>query len=824
MNLTDPWIKVESEPNMFARLTYRSDYHLLILSAVIVVAAPALAADGPLGVLPGARAEFLETQAKLLAAPRPESARSLLRKLTEEPHVAGTPASRRTAEVIRDRLQSWGWKADLAEYHVLLNHPRAGQAFKEGPVFLKLVAPTEQTLKVIEDIHIPDKDSTDPNLMPAFHGYGPSGDVNGQVVYANYGRPEDFATLDRLGVDVKGKIVLVRYYGGIFRGLKVLNAQKRGAIGVLIYSDPADDGFAKGDVYPNGPMRPGSAIQRGSVMFLSKGPGDPTTPGTPSLPGASRLPWDPSNGFPLGRGFPESSGFGSGLRAITNPDGTVVNMNVLSQEDWERQTGLKRDEVYAAIPSLPISHDAARPILEALGGQAVPGGWQGGLPFTYHVGPGPARVQFGIQMDYAIRPIWNVIARIEGSTEPDHWVMIGNHHDAWTFGAVDPSSGTAATLETCRAIGEAVKAGWKPKRTLVYCSWDAEEYGLVGSTEWAEHHAEELHQKAVMMLNVDSAVSGPALDLDGTPSLRDLILDAASAIIDPHTGEDLRQSWVSRRRAAWIDNAPLDLDPTVWTADEATTTSAPSETFSPQMGSLGSGSDYTAFVDHLGIPAVDANFAGSYGVYHASLDNFYWMEHFGDPEFIRHTTAAKFYAAIALRAASADVIPLTFTPYAEALRSHVDDLRRNVARKQRASSQSKITAESLAPLVTAVRAFSEAAAKLDAATTKVASVENPPEGFAGRLSELNGHLVRIERAFLAPEGLPGRPWFRHAIYAPGLTTGYSAWPLPGPYQALKEDDSKMLAEQVGVVVRQLGMATTGLSTAQRAAEAAVGNP
>jgi N-acetylated-alpha-linked acidic dipeptidase len=793
---------------MFSTSRPRRPRHGVLLLVALVVTLPARAADGPLGVLPGSRAEFLEAQARLLAAPRPENARRLLRTLTEEPHIAGTPAGRRTAEFVRDKLRSWGWDAELAEYHVLLNYPRPDS------VALSLVAPTVRKLKVIEDPHVPDKDSADPELTPAFHGYGPSGAVEGEVVYANYGRPEDFDALDRLGVDVKGKVVLVRYYGNIFRGLKVLNAQKRGASGVLIYSDPADDGYAKGDVYPNGPYRPASAIQRGSVQFLSKGPGDPTTPGTPSLPGARRLPWDPRHGFPLGDS--------DELLAAPTPDGGIANVQIPSRANWERLTGLRRDEAFAAIPSLPISYEAARPILEALGGPNVPTGWQGGLPLTYHVGPGPARVSFRIDMDYAVRPIWNVVAKIQGTTEPDRWVLIGNHRDAWTYGAVDPSSGTAATMEACRALGEAVKAGWKPKRTLVYCSWDAEEYGLVGSTEWAEHHAEELKDKAVMMLNVDSAVSGPDLDLDGIPSLRDLMMDAASAVIDPRTGQDLKTGWVAKRRAAWADE-PIDLDAAVWAGADGAAI-VPKDAFSPRMHALGSGSDYTAFVDHLGIPAVDANFVGPYGVYHASFDDFFWMEKFGDPEFVRHATAARFYAAIALRAASADVIPFTFTPYAEALRSHVDDLRRVVAKKARATAPPKVTADGLAPLVPAVRAFAESATRLDAALAKVAAVEAPPEGFAGRLSALNDQLLRVERAFLAAEGLPGRSWYRHTIYAPGLTTGYASWPLPGPYQAVTEDDPAMLAEGVRLVVRQLDQAAGALNAARRAAESAAGAP
>ncbi len=313
------------------------------------------------------------------------------------------------------------------------------------------------------------------------------------MVYVNYGRPEDFDALEKMGIDIKDKIVLVRY-GELFRGLKVWNAQKRGARGILIFSDPADDGYAKGDVYPNGRFRPGSAIQRGSVQFLSLGPGDPSTPFGPSTKRAKRIPFDESYGFTLG------------------DEVSARFQNLPSVKQWEKATGLKRDDYFATIPSLPISYDTAHEILKVLAGPNVPSGWQGGLPLAYHVGPGPAEVSLTVWMDYQLRPIWNVIATIPGTVEPDRWVMLGNHRDAWVYGAVDPGSGTAATLETCRALGEAVKHGWKPRRTLVYASWDAEEYGLVGSTEWAEEHAEELKKKAVLLLNVDSAVAGPELD------------------------------------------------------------------------------------------------------------------------------------------------------------------------------------------------------------------------------------------------------------------------------------------------------------------------
>ena len=340
---------------------------------------------------------------------------------------------------------------------------------------------------------------------------------------------------------------------------------------------------------------------------------------------------------------------------------------------WENATGLKREDFFATIPSLPISSNAARPILEAIAGPNVPSGWQGGLPLPYHVGPGPAEVQFSVDMEYKIRPIWNVIATIRGAVEPERWVLIGNHRDAWVYGAVDPSSGTAATLEMCRALGEAVKAGWKPRRTLVYASWDAEEYGLVGSTEWADDHAKELDEKAVLMLNVDSAVAGPELDIDGVPSLRDLMLDAAGAVLDVRTGKPLRQVWTEHRRTEWANHGPIELFDPVW--DTGPRGAAPSARFSPQMNWLGSGSDYTASPGSPWAHAASSTSGsgGRYGVYHSIYDNFTWMEKFGDPEFVIHATSARLYTAIAMRAAGAEVVPLKFVPYGEALREHVDD-------------------------------------------------------------------------------------------------------------------------------------------------------
>jgi N-acetylated-alpha-linked acidic dipeptidase len=761
------------------------------------------------GTKPRGFAADTRVEAFALGVPTPEKARAWLRTLTEEPHVAGTPADHKTALFVRDKLREWGWQADLAEYEVLLNYPT-------GMPTLDLIQPNSRSLPVFEAPIARDKDSASRDAFPAFHGYGVSGEVAGQVVYANYGRPEDFATLERLGIDVKDRIVLVRY-GELFRGLKVRNAQKRGARGVLIYSDPADDGYAKGDPYPDGPFRPGSAIQRGSVQFLSLGPGDPSTPGTPSVKGARRLPFHVETGFPLGR-------FDDEQKKALNKD----ILDTYDEKVWESATGLKRIDYFATIPSLPISYDAARPILAVLAGPNVPSGWQGGLPLAYHVGPGPAEVRFKTWQDYKVRPVWNVIAKIRGEVEPDRWVLVGNHRDAWVYGAVDPGSGTAATLEMCRALGAAVKNGWKPRRTLVYASWDAEEYGLVGSTEWVEEHAGTLDERAVMLLNVDSAVSGPDLDVDGIPSLRDLVLDAARSIHDVRTGRPLHDLWVEKRRTAWLAGAPLDVIDPLWdlVSADIVLKGSPPRRFTPQMNWLGSGSDYTAFVDHLGIPALDVGFSGRYGVYHSIYDNFTWMERFGDPEFLTHATAAKLYTLIAIRAASAEIVPFTFVPYGEALREHIDDLRRLVARRgarvpaspnnHHADGTAAPAFEGLARLVKAVRAFQDQASALDRATEALANRKNLAPT---QITKVNDALTRIERAFLLPNGLPGRSWFRHAVYAPGLTTGYASWPLPGIRQALQDNDAEILATQLPAVVERLDAATEAMKAATEAATA-----
>ena len=668
----------------------------------------------------------------LLDTPTPENARRWLFQLTEEPHVAGTPAEKKVAEWVQGKLKEFGFDVEMVKYDVFLNHPKS--------VSLKMVEPRQEELSLMEDNVPQDKDSTSRGQFPAFHGYGASGKASGQIVYVNYGSPADHQRLKEMGLSVEGKIALVRY-GGAFRGLKVKEAQDRGALGVLIFSDPQDDGYMRGDVYPDGPMRPPSSIQRGSVQFLSIQPGDPSTPGgLPSTATAKRITRDQMTNVPK-------------------------------------------------IPSLPISYREAEKLLRNLGGPRVPGEWQGGLPFSYHVGPGGAAVEMDVQMDEGLKPIYNVIAKIQGTG--DQVVVVGNHRDAWTPGAVDPNSGTAAMLEAARGLGAAVKAGWKPKRTILLCSWDAEEYGLVGSTEWAEENSAMLQSKAVAYLNMDVAVTGPNFGSGGTPSLRDAVREAAAAVPEPRKGGSVGALWEERAQAAWAAAEPVNLD-------------AKDRTFVLQLGRLGSGSDYTAFIDHLGVPSVDGGFGGDYGVYHSVYDNFFWMSHFGDPEFIYHQAAARYLGLLAFRTATADVAPLRFSNYGAAMKDDLDEIRSDVVRRARTPGPSSFDPD-FSALLRAVSDLDAAGRAADAATDAVLA-----KGDASAFAKTSEALSQVERAFLNKEGLPGRPWFKHQLIGPGLTTGYAPWPLPALREAVEKKDKAMFDAEAKKVVAALEAGTARL--------------
>jgi len=707
-----------------------------VIAAFVAAAAARQGNRPPTGFSKASAEALAKFEAIVIDTPTPDRARRWLQALTEEPHVAGTAAEKKVAEYVRDRMTEFGLDVEMVKYDVFLNHPKH--------VSLKLVEPHEETLSLVEDSYPEDKDSTPRGQFPAFHGYGASGHASGQIVYVNYGSPADHQRLEQMGFSVEGKIVLVRY-GGAFRGLKVKEAQDRGAVGVLIYSDPADDGYMKGDVYPDGPMRPASAIQRGSVQFLSLQPGDPSTPGgAPSTAGAKRITRDQMANVPK-------------------------------------------------IPSLPIAYREAEKILRNLGGPRVPDAWQGGLPFAYHIGPGRAAVAMQVEMDEGLKPIYNVVARIAGTT--DQVVVVGNHRDAWTPGAVDPNSGSAAMLEVARALGAAVKAGWKPKRTILLCSWDAEEYGLVGSTEWAEEHAAMLSQKAVAYLNLDAAVTGPTFNASGVPSMRDVMREVASAVPEPRAGGTIGAAWEKRLKDAWAEATPVTLD-------------APDREFDLQLGRLGSGSDYTAFLDFLGVPSTDMSFSGGYGVYHSVYDNFQWMTRFGDPEFIYHQAAARVLGLLTMRVASSDVAPYRFSGYARVLGDDLDELRTDVVRRARTAGAGAFRPD-FTPVIKALAELGAAGRAADQAADRVAS-----SGDTGAIARMNDALVQVERAFLNPQGLPGRPWFRHQLIAPGLTTGYAPWPFPGLREALEKKDRAMFDAESAKVVAAI---TAGAAKLRQAA-------
>ena len=675
------------------------------------------------------------------SVPAPDSAREHLRRLTAEPHVAGTKEDYATAIYVRDKMRSYGIPSELNEYDVLLNYPKQ-------PAVIELITPRRRQRLLLTEPRIPaDPSSSSPKIIPVFNGYSPSGDVTAPLVYVNYGLPPDYVALKKLGVDVKGKVVIARY-GNSFRGVKAKVAEDNGAIGLIIYSDPADDGFAQGDVYPKGPWRPESSAQRGSVQFLFKAPGDPLTPGRPSIPGEPRLKMD---------------------------DVTTLTR----------------------IPVQPISYGDAKQLLEPLGGPVRPAGFQGGLPFSYHVGGTEAvRVHLKTVMDYKIRKIWNVISRIDGAQEKDRWVIMGNHRDAWTFGAVDPNSGSTAMLEAGRGFGQLLKKGWKPRRTILLCSWDAEEYGLVGSTEWAEEHADELKQKAVAYLNMDSAVSGSRFGAASVPSMWKFIRAATREVQDPKTGKSVYQAWQDNSR----EGQP-----------EADLTDAQSSSDTPiaeaRIGALGSGSDYTPFLQHLGVPSSDMGFGGDYGVYHSAYDSFHWMSQFGDPTFAYHVTAARLWGLVAMRLAGAESLPLDYRDYASQIGEFFDQSMKTAKRRNLDSAlDDKL-------MLDAIKRFSEEASRTEKARQD-AIADNQGSRNVANLRRMNDALIGVERALTDSRGLRGRSWYTHQIYAPGTYTGYAAQPLPDFRQALEDRNTTNAKEALARIVEALNRATEVLRKAR----------
>jgi len=657
---------------------------------------------------------------RFLALPVADSCRMYLYQLTEEPHVAGTPEDYETAQYVLEKFRSFGIQADLETYDVYLPYPVRAQFQLTQPI--QFSGPTRETGTAR------DKDAFASNLMMPFHGYSASGHVAAQVVYVNYGLPEDYEKLAAMGVRVKDKIILARY-GRSFRGVKVKVAEEHGASGVLIYSDPADDGYMQGDVYPDGPYRPETAVQRGSVQYLFEYPGDPLTPGWAATATAKRI--DPS--------------------AATN---------------------LPR------IPSMPISYGDAEKILRHLAGPNVVKGWQGGLPFAYHIGPGPAELQLDVEMDYQVRPIWNVTATIRGSDEPERIVVVGNHRDAWTYGAVDPNSGTAVTLEMARALGRMMKEGYRPRRTIVFGSWDGEEYGLLGSTEWVEENKSLLAANCVAYINIDSGVSGDRFGAGASPSLRGLIQRLTGQVNDPKSQEPVLHRWWAQQN----EEKKKKTEPN-WSK---------LDTLVVDIGDLGSGSDFTPFLDHIGVPCLSIGFGGPYGVYHALADDFFWMNHFGDPTFAYHATLTKIAGLLVLEVADQPLLPVDVLAFAR-------DAKKQIKNAQEALKETGVEQQTM---------LDDVSAKAD---EWIQAAENATALHLGQLKdeelrEINKRFMAIERAFISPEGLQGRSWFKNLYTAPGKYTGYAAEMLPGLRALMSAKKWSELPREETRLLRALGAA------------------
>ncbi|MGB8988661.1 MAG: M28 family metallopeptidase [Candidatus Sulfotelmatobacter sp.] len=719
---------------LFSSLLLSSFVLLCFSSSGVSGTAPSSASGQPIFGFRDASAENT-TEARFLAVPDPKLAEEHLRTLTQAPHVAGTPEDKATADYVAQKFRDAGLDTEIVEYKVWMNYPQEISVDITAPAGVEMHGPTRE--------HVDgDPYDNDPRVVMPFSGMSPSGDAEADVVYANYGTPEDFEKLEKLKIDVRGKIVLVRY-GQNFRGVKEFIAQEHGAEGVIIYSDPFDDGWRRGDKYPDGPWRPDTGVQRGSVGYMFEFPGDPTTPGfasVPSLPDSRRISPEQSAQMPK-------------------------------------------------IPVTPLSYHDAWPILQHLGGPDSPREWQGALPFTYHVGPGPVRVKMHLKQDYQFRTLWDVIGRVRGSESPGEWVVAGNHRDAWVYGAVDPNSGTAAMLEAVHGVGELLKSGWKPKRTMIFASWDGEEEGLMGSTEWAEQHESEL-ANAPAYFNVDVAVSGPKFGASAVPSLKQFLRDLTKAVPSPKGGT-VYETWEKMDQPGAI----LAQSPTEAIGDGRRMPAASARADVP-VGDLGSGSDYSAFQQHLGVPSTDIGSSGPYGVYHSTFDDFAWFKKFGDPDFLYEQEMARIFGLEALRMADADVLPYDYEEYGKEVAAYAD------AAAKRADNKFGNHVLDFSAVTLAAKHFQDAGAKI------LSKQRNPPRD-PGRL---NHALLGAERTLLVPEGLPRRPWFRHAIYAPGEYTGYAAVVIPGVNEALDKGDVERARQQLAVLAAALERAARALES------------
>jgi len=737
-----------------------------LASLALTFPALSLAAPTPPGAESGPASAGRERERRFLAIPSPDQMREAMRRLSARPHHVGSAYGRENAEWILARFREWGWDARIETFDVLFPTPKDR--------LVEMIEPTRLRLSLEEPAVAADPTSGQKTeQLPTYNAYSIDGDVTGPLVYVNYGVPEDYEQLERLGVSVEGKVVLARY-GHSWRGIKPKVAAEHGAIGCLIYSDPREDGYFEGDVFPKGPMRPRDGVQRGSVMdFPSASPGDPLTPGVGATKDAKRLP-------------------------------------------------VKEAPSLTRIPVLPISYGDAQPLLAALAGPLAPGAWRGALPVPYHVGPGPTKVRLRVAFNWDLKPLQDVVARIPGAERPDEWVVRGNHHDAWVNGAEDPISGLVPLLEEARAFGLLLKEGWRPKRTIVYCAWDGEEPGLLGSTEWAETHAAELQQKAVAYLNTDGNGRG-FLGMAGSHTLERFVNDVARDVEDPEAKVPV---WKRAQARAIAEAATLEKRKEI------------RERADLRLGALGSGSDYTVFVDHLGVASLNLGFGGEddSGIYHSIYDDFHWYTHFADTDFVYGRALAQTLGLLVLRLADAEVLPFDFRALADTTHEYLKDLKKLLERKQEETSDRNRQIEdgvfqatndprrptvapkkeevpphlNFAPLENAVVALQKSAERYARARARLEGRTVPPDA----LARVNGMLVRSERLLLSPEGLLRRPWYRHLLYAPGVYAGYGARTMPGPREAI---ELKRYSEADGEIARVARALEAVAALADRAA-------
>ncbi|TAJ52000.1 MAG: M28 family peptidase [Chitinophagaceae bacterium] len=674
----------------------------------------------------------------------------VIKELSAVPHHVGSVGGKAVAENILQKFKAYGWDAKIETYQVLFPTPKTR--------VLEMVSPTVYKALLKEPALKEDGTSNQDDQLPTYNAWSADGDVTGELVFVNYGLPQDYEVLESLGISVKGKIVIAKY-GRSWRGIKPKVAQEHGAIGCIIYSDPKDDGYYQGDVYPKGAFKNEYGVQRGSIMDMVIYPGDPLTPNIGATENAKRL------------------------------------------DRLEAPNLLK-------IPVLPISYHDAQPLLQALEGPVAPADWRGALPFTYHIGPGKAKVHLKVDFNWQLKPAYNVIAKMAGSQFPDQWVIRGNHHDAWVNGANDPISGAAALLEEAQSIGELVKTGWKPKRTLVYCAWDAEEPGLLGSTEWVEDHITELQQKTVVYINSDGNGRG-FLGVDGSHALETLITEISKEVTDPQT----RVSVFERKKAV--------------TAVEASNAKAKKEAMAKtsfKVNAMGSGSDYSSFIQHAGIPSLNIGYGGEDdgGEYHSIYDSYDDYSRFKDPGFFYGVALAQTAGRAALRMANAETLPFDFrslqrtvSDYVKDLLNQTDQLRESTAaenelirnngyalandpteKKKAPAAKAEVPYLDFSPLLNALTLLEKSTDQLAAVWTKASAT-------GANTAALNQALYRAEQQLLTTNGLPRRSWYKHTLYAPGFYTGYGVKTIPGVREAIEQRNWKEAQEQIGVVAASL---------------------